>query len=38
MITRNDIFKVIQTTAKAAYCVAFVALAITVLYMVASSL
>ncbi|SOE75304.1 hypothetical protein SAMN05720781_1534 [Fibrobacter sp. UWT3] len=38
MITRNDILKVIQTTAKAAYCVAFVALAITVLYMVASSL
>ena len=38
MITRNDILKVIQTTAKAAYCVSIVALAITVLYMVASSL
>lgn len=38
MITRQDILKVIRTTAKAAYCVAFVALAITVLYMVASSL
>ena len=38
MITRNDILKVIQTTAKAAYCVAFVALAITVLYMVVTSL
>ena len=38
MITRNDILKVIQTTAKAAYCVAFVALAIIVLYMVAASL
>ena len=38
MITRNDILKVIQTTAKAAYCVAFVALAITELYMLASSL
>lgn len=38
MITRQGILKVIQTTAKAAYCVAFIALAITVLYMVASSL
>lgn len=38
MITRQGILKVIRTTAKAAYCVAFVALAITVLYMVASSL
>ncbi len=38
MITRNNILKVIQTTAKAAYCVAFVALAITVLYMVVTSL
>lgn len=38
MITRQGILKVIRTTAKAAYCVAFVALAITVLYMVATSL
>jgi|GEM_PF-4883477 hypothetical protein len=38
MITANGIIKVIKTTAKAAYCVAFVALAITVLYMVATSL
>lgn len=38
MITRKGILKVIKTTAKAAYCVAFIALAITVLYMVATSL
>ena len=33
MITRNDILKVVQTSAKAAYCVAFVALAVIVIYM-----